>query len=186
MSTFNYATFWQTPFTLNDPHLALLQQQARLACTRYNQRVLNDQCYDLSPLLALGITVGANPYLEPEFFCSLGPNLTLGNDVFTNHDVTLCDYAPIHLGDNLNIGPKTILTTLQPTSKFNHHHQRILTAAPITIENGVWLGASVCVTAGVTIGHDTIVGMGSVVSDSLPPHVLAAGNPARVIRPLQP
>ena len=62
--------------------------------------------------------------------------------------------------------------------------QRWESAAPVVIGNNVWLGGGVIVCPGVTIGENTVIGAGSVVTKDVPPHVFAAGNPCRVIREL--
>lgn len=138
---------------------------------RYNYTINANLGYPLALLRRHLAHVGKNPYIEPDFCCVSGKNISLGDNVFLNHDVTLDDTAPITLGDDINIAPKVLLATSQANL-----------AAPITIEDGVWLGASVVVCGGVRIGANTIVAAGSVVCSSLPANVLAAGRPARVMR----
>ena len=85
----------------------------------------------------------------------------------------------------MSIGPRAqLLTALHPIDDHEMRRQRWERAAPITIGDNVWLGGGVIVCAGVTIGSNTVVGAGSVVPRDLPAGVLAAGNPARVIRDL--
>ena len=62
------------------------------------------------------------------------------------------------------------------------HHYMIETCRPVTVEDNVWLGGDVTILPGVTIGHDSVIGAGSVVTKSIPPGVVAAGNPCRIIR----
>ena len=91
----------------------------------------------------------------------------------------------ITIGDDVSIGPRAqLLTALHPIDDHEQRRQRWETAAPITIGDNAWLGGGVIVCPGVGIGHDTVVGAGSVVTRDLPARVLAAGNPCRVIRTL--
>jgi len=90
----------------------------------------------------------------------------------------------VTIGDDVQIGPNVqILTPTHPLDA-EQRRSRLEAAEPITIGDNVWLGGGVIVCPGVTIGRDTVVGAGAVVTKDLPPRVLAVGNPARVIRQL--
>ena len=116
----------------------------------------------------------------------LGYNIHLGMRVFINFNATLLDIAEIRIGDDTLIGPNVnILTPTHPTDP----DQRLAkweSAEAITIGRNVWLGGAVTIRPGVTIGDHTVVGAGSVVVESLPPRVVAVGNPARAIKRLKP
>jgi maltose O-acetyltransferase len=85
----------------------------------------------------------------------------------------------------VSIGPRVqLLTALHPMDDHEMRRQRWERAEPIAIGDNVWFGGGVIVCAGVTVGDNTVVGAGSVVTRDLPAGVLAAGNPARVIRNL--
>ncbi len=117
--------------------------------------------------------------LTPGFKCLYG-NLILGREVALN-DSFCVDYAPIILHDYAKLSFKNMLLT--STHDFNNFKRVI--ARPIVIEKNVWITSGCVVLGGVRIGENTVVGAGSVVTRSLPPNVLAAGNPARVIREIQ-
>ena len=88
------------------------------------------------------------------------------------------DYAPIIIGDQVNIAPKVEIYTASPHSITDHR----LVARPITtIKDNVWIGCNVCILRGVTIGHNTIIGAGSVVTHDIPANVIAVGNPAHIL-----
>ena len=122
-----------------------------------------------------------------------GNNTHVGDNYFSNNTNVVLDSAPVRNGKQCFIGPNvTIATPLHPLlacdrnmrpgpdgQKFDYEYAR-----PITIEDNVWLASNVVVCGGVTIGHDTVIGAGSVVTRDIPAGVLAAGNPCRVIRPL--
>lgn len=118
--------------------------------------------------------------LMPGFKCLYG-NFIVGREVAL-HDSYCLDYAPIVLGDyvSLSSGRSMLLTS---THDFNDFKRVI--ARPIVIERNAWIASGCIILGGVRIGENTVVGAGSVVTESLPPNVLAAGNPAKVIREIQ-
>jgi len=132
-------------------------------------------------------------YFEPPFRFDYGINTHIGEDVFANFNLTILDCAPVKIGNQVFIGPNvTIATPVHPLlacdrnmrvakdgSKFDYEY-----AKPITIEDNVWLASNVTVCGGVTIGHDSVIGAGSVVTKDIPAGVLAAGVPCKVIREL--
>jgi maltose O-acetyltransferase len=96
------------------------------------------------------------------------------------------DVARITIGDDVQIGPNVqLLTPTHPTAA-GPRRDKWEAARPIVIGDNVWLGGGVIVLPGVTIGDNTVVGAGSVVVRDLPPDVVAVGNPARVVRPVEP
>jgi len=101
-----------------------------------------------------------------------------------NYGLTALDVAPIRIGDDVQIGPHVQLLT--PTHPVDAALRRAKweAAEPITIGDNAWLGGGVIVLPGITIGVNTVVGAGAVVTHDLPADVVAAGNPARIIRTL--
>jgi maltose O-acetyltransferase len=110
----------------------------------------------------------------------------VGERVCANFGLVALDVAPITIGDDVQMGPYVqLLTPTHPTDA-GLRGDKWEAAAPITIGANVWLGGGVIVLPGVTIGENTVVGAGSVVTRNLPANVVAAGNPARVVRTLDP
>lgn len=121
--------------------------------------------------------------LFPPFRTDCGKNLRLGRGVFVNSGCAFQDQGGITLGDGALIGHNVTLCTL------NHPADAArgdLLPAPITVGANAWLGANVTVVPGVTIGEGAIIAAGAVVTRDIPPHTLAAGVPARVIKTLSP
>jgi acetyltransferase-like isoleucine patch superfamily enzyme len=107
--------------------------------------------------------------------------VVVGDDVLINQGVTIGARQLIEIGNGVLIADDCKIYD----TDFHEVEQGAGTkVAPVRIEDGAWLGANVIVLKGVTIGHDAVIGAGSVVVHDVPPRVLAAGNPARVIRPL--
>ena len=127
--------------------------------------------------------VGAGVEVIPRFQCSYGYNIRLGERVFVNADAFFMDDAPITVGDDVRIGPGAqLVTALHPVDDPDRRREGWERALPIEVGANVWLGSRVTLGAGVRIGADSVIGAGSVVLDDVPPRVVAAGVPARVIR----
>lgn len=118
--------------------------------------------------------------LFPPFYTDFGKNITLGKNVFINAGCKFQDQGGIVLGDGTFIGHNTVLATLDHDIDPDRRH--ILYPAPIHIGRKVWIGAGVIITKGVTIGDNSIVAAGAVVTHDIPFNVIAAGVPARILR----
>ena len=123
--------------------------------------------------------------LIPPVYSDQGVNIRVGRDVFINHNCTLNDIGGITIGDEVFIGPRvSLITSGHPVDPALRRRQ--ITAAPIVIERGVWLCAGATVLHGVTVGEDSVVAAGAVVTHDVPARVLVAGVPARVVRSVSP
>lgn len=127
---------------------------------------------------------GEGSEIRPPLQCDYGYQTTIGARTFANFGLILLDVARISIGDDVQIGPNVQLLTATHPLEPNARRDKWEAAEPITIGDNVWLAGGVIVCPGVTIGADTVVGAGSVVTRDLPPRVLAVGSPARVIREL--
>lgn len=128
--------------------------------------------------------VGEDTELRAPLYVDYGSNLRIGARCFANYGLVALDVADITIGDDVQIGPNVQLLTPTHPLEPGQRRQGWESADPITIGANVWLGGAVVVCPGVTIGDDTVVGAGSVVTRDLPAGVLAVGSPARVVRPL--
>lgn len=127
-------------------------------------------------------SVGADTEFRPPIYVDLGTNITVGARCFTNFNLTALDVAPITIGDDVLIGPNVQLLTPTHPVEPGPRRDKWEAAKPITIHDNVWLGGGVIVCPGVTIGENSVIGAGSVVTKDVPANVVAVGNPARVIR----
>jgi maltose O-acetyltransferase len=114
--------------------------------------------------------------------CDYGYQIHVGARTFINYGVVLLDVGTITIGEDVQVGPNVQFLT--PTHPLDPETRRAKweAAKPITIGNNVWLGGGVIILPGVSIGENTVVGAGAVVTKDLPANVVAVGNPARVIR----
>jgi maltose O-acetyltransferase len=166
----------------DDPELnrELDQRQARVAA-------LNAIPYEraeerLAAFKELLAGIGEGTFIRPPFYCDYGDGIRIGARTFINFNCTMLDGASISVGNEclLASGVQLITAThpVDPVARRAAWEQ----ALPVVLEDGVWLGAGALVCPGASIGENTIVGAGSVVTRSLPAGVVAYGNPARVAR----
>jgi maltose O-acetyltransferase len=125
--------------------------------------------------------VGEDVVVRPPFYCEYGA-VSIGARTFVNVDAVMLDVAPITIGAACQIATRVQLLTA--THPIDPEPRRIgwEYAEPIALADNVWLGGGVIVCPGVSIGQDTVVGAGAVVTRDLPAGVVAAGVPARVLR----
>lgn len=123
-------------------------------------------------------------YIEQGFMCTFGFNLFVGNHFFANSNCFFMDDATITFGDYVFIGPGCSFHTAQHPIHPIQRNQKIERCLPITVGDNVWFGANCVVLPGVTIGSNTVIGAGSVVTRDIPDNVVAVGNPCRVLRPV--
>ena len=125
---------------------------------------------------------GEGSTILPPFNVDYGYNCRIGDGTFVNHYAYLMDCAPIIIGNHCFIGPSCGMYTANHPLVAGERNEGLEIALPITLEDNIWLGAGVTILPGVTIGEGSVIGAGSVVTKDIPPHVVAAGNPCRVIR----
>lgn len=173
------------PYRDSDPELVAERLTCRRILDQFNATLADDDGRRAELLGQLLGSFGEKSWIMPRFVCDYGGNIRLGANSFLNYDVILMDCAPIVIGDDVSIGPRTqLLTALHPMQDHAARRDRWESAAPVTIGNNVWLGAGVLVCPGVRIGDNSVIGAGSVVTRDMPSGVFAAGNPCRVIRSL--
>lgn len=122
--------------------------------------------------------------IEPPFYCDYGYNIEIGENFYANMNCVMLDGAKIHIGDNVFIAPNVGIYTAGHPLDAEQRNRGLEYARPVTIGDNVWIGAGVSILPGVTIGNNSVIGAGSVVTKDIPDHVLAAGNPCRVLRKL--
>jgi maltose O-acetyltransferase len=125
--------------------------------------------------------VGEGVVVRPSFYCEYGA-ISIGSGTFVNVDAVMLDVAPIVIGEACQIATRVQLLTATHPIDPEPRRAGWEYGAPITLADNVWLGGGVIVCPGVTIGQDTVVGAGAVVTRDLPAGVVAAGIPARVLR----
>lgn len=148
----------------------------------YNQTTLEDKDYRRELLVKLLEHVGENVYVEPPFRCDYGCNISVGDNFYSNYDCIIIDVAKVKIGNNVMFGPRVGLYTAGHPIDAEIRNSGLEFGHPITIGDNVWIGGNAVINPGVTIGGNTIIGSGSVVTKDIPDHVIAVGNPCRVLR----
>jgi maltose O-acetyltransferase len=123
--------------------------------------------------------------LIPNFYCDYGSNMMVGEKVFFNFNCVVLDVAQVTIGNRTLFGPNVQVYTATHPLNYKERASGLELGKPIVIGNDVWVGGSVVICPGVTIGDRSVIGAGSVVTKDIPPDVFAAGNPCRVIRQLE-
>ncbi len=168
-----------------DPELSKARAATKRVLHEYNTTHPDEEERRLELLRGLLGSVGEHLWIEPPFRCDYGQQISLGNGVFANYDLSILDCAPVTIGNMVLFGPRvTIATASHPLDYQQRVGDMYEYAEPITIEDGAWLGAHVVVGPGVTIGARSVIGAGSIVTSDIPPDVVAAGVPCRVLRPI--
>jgi len=168
-----------------DPQLCWERDRCRDLCLLLNATREN-QKEERQRLLAELFGKKTDAWIQPPFFCDYGTNISLGTKVFFNFNCVVLDVAPVTIGSNVLFGPSVqIYTATHPISAVERR-KWLESAKPITIGSDVWVGGGAIICPGVTIGDRSVIGAGSVVTSDIPSDVIAAGNPARVIRTLPP
>ncbi|PLT32845.1 sugar O-acetyltransferase [Bacillus sp. V5-8f] len=126
-------------------------------------------------------SVGINPSIEHNFHCDLGYNIHVGDNFYAGYNCTILDMAEVRIGDNCMIGPNVGLYTAGHSIEPKDRHKSGY-AIPIKIGNDVWIGGSCVILPGITIGDNSIIAAGSVVTKDVPTNSIVAGNPAKILK----
>ncbi|MGG7466235.1 sugar O-acetyltransferase [Plantibacter sp. YIM 135347] len=169
-------------YIADDPESAAQSLRGMRLANAYTTAYLQDPA-SARPILAdlLG-SLGENVDVRPPLAVDYGTYITIGDGTFINSNLTALDVAPISIGRDCQIGPNVQLLT--PTHPVDPQPRRdkLEAAEPIVIEDNVWLGGGAIILPGVTVGENSVIGAGAVVTKDVPRNSVAVGNPARVIR----
>jgi maltose O-acetyltransferase len=166
-----------------DPDLLRARERARDLCRELNATREQDReprRRILTELLGAG---GESVWMQPPFYCDYGSNILLGKRVFFNFNCVVLDVCRVKVGDLTLFGPAVqIYTATHPMNAELRRRQEF--GKPVAIGADVWVGGGAIICPGVSIGAASVIGAGSVVTRDIPAGVFAAGNPCRVIRPI--
>lgn len=171
-------------YIADDPEIIADRQRAAVLMERFNASSAGEPERRTQLLRELLGSLGEGVEVRPPLYIDYGYHISIGARTFVNYNAVMLDVAPIVIGADVQIATNVQLLT--PTHPVEPEPRRAKweSANPISIGNNVWLGSGVIVLGGITIGENTVVGAGSVVTRDLPANAVAVGNPARVIRTL--
>lgn len=165
-----------------DDELLSIQAKANQLVFDYNHTPLYEKEKRQSLIKEVFASVGENVTIETPFNANWGLNTSLGKNFYANFNMTLVDDADITIGDYVKFGPNCVLTTASHPIEPSLRRQAYQFNRPIVIADNVWLGSNVVVFGGVSIGENSVIGAGSIVTKDVPANVVAYGNPCKVIR----
>lgn len=127
-----------------------------------------------------GIPLDSSSYIQLPFFINIGKFTRIGKNVYINHACSFLDMGTITIGDDVLIGPK--VNVLSEAHPVNPAERQSLMAKPVVIKRNAWIGAGATIMPGVTVGENSVVAAGAVVSKDVPDHTVVGGIPAKVIK----
>ncbi len=166
-----------------DPDLAREQLQRLDKLFEYNALRPGEQEKKQQLLKEMFAEIGEGCYIETPFHANFGgKKVHFGKKVYANFNLTLVDDEAIYVGDCVKFGPNVVVCTaahpILPALRRKEYQYNL----PVHIASGVWIGAGAIILPGVSIGENSVIGAGSVVTRDIPPNVVAVGNPCRVMR----
>lgn len=180
-------------FKTSDKEIQRIIHNARKLTKDYNSTVSTDSKNRRKILTELLGNVGNNVNIDTPFYCDYGQHISVGDNVIININCTFVDCNKIEIGNNVLIASNVQIYTATHSTNVN---ERLVDnwdsnsefpyfrtfSQPIKIENNVWIGGGVIILPGVTIGENSVIGAGSIVTKSIPANSVAVGNPCKVIR----
>jgi acetyltransferase-like isoleucine patch superfamily enzyme len=170
------------PFRLDDPafqEIIDLKDRTLSLSPQLNASTSSDQFRDrLSDII--GSKIDKSTTIFAPFYTNFGRYISIGKNVFINHACSFLDMGGITIGDNVLIGPKVNLVSENHPIDPSQRHSLI--GKPIIIKNNAWIGASATILPGITVGENSIVAAGAIVTKDVPDNTIVAGNPAKQIK----
>jgi len=171
-------------YNATDRELSEERIRARTLVKQFNETAPTDLSLRNFILTELLGKLGKNLILEPPFFCDYGYNISIGANVFFNFNCVILDVLAVEIGEGTLFGPNVQIYTASHPMNWQERASGLEFGKPVKIGANVWVGGSVVICPGVTIGDRSVIGAGSIVTKDIPDDVFAAGNPCRVIRSL--
>lgn len=167
----------------NDEEIVIDQQKRLDRLYDYNMTRPSEPEKRKALLKEMFAEIGENCYIEPPFHSNFGGgHVHFGNNVYANFNLTLVDDTHIYVGDGTMFAPNVVVSSASHPILPSLREKAYQYNLPVHIGKNCWLGAGVIVLPGVTIGDNTVVGAGSVVTKDLPANVVAYGTPCKVVR----
>lgn len=172
-------------YCCSDEEISRIQLQCLDLQQEYNSTRPSDMERRKSLLERMFASFGENSYIEIPLHANWGGrNVHIGRNVYANFNLTLVDDADIYIDDSVMIGPSVVIATAAHPISPPMRKRLAQYNLPVHICRNAWLGAGVMVMPGVTIGENSVIGAGSVVTKDIPANVVAYGSPCKVVRPI--
>ena len=173
----------QVLYLPNDDSIMTEQLQCLDRLYDFNMTRPSEQEKRAKMLKEMFAEIGDDCYIEPPFHANWGgKHCHFGKNVYANFNLTMVDDTDIYVGDYTMFGPNCVIATAGHPILPALREQAYQYNMPVHIGKNCWLGAGVLVMPGVTIGDNSVIGAGSVVTKDIPANVVAVGNPCKVLR----
>lgn len=169
-------------YRADDPELVDERRRCQALLRVYNEEFDEEERSVL--LRELLGQVGVGVTVQSPLTCDYGYNISVGDNTFINYNAIILDVVPVMIGDDVQIGTAVQILTADHPREPDLRRSGAESGSPVRIEDNAWIGSGAILCPGATIGVNSVIGAGSVVTDAIPPSVVAAGNPCRVIRSL--
>ncbi len=173
-------------FYAGDPELSRAKLRCKELLYDFNHARPSQAGEMLALLGQLLGAVGEGCWIEPPLYVNWGRRITLGDHVYANTGLTVIDDTFVTIGSHVMLGPRVTISAASHPVDPELRRQAYQYDLPVVLEENVWVGAGATILPGVTIGKNSVIGAGSVVDRDIPPDVVAAGVPCRVLREIGP
>ena len=172
-------------YDATDVELVKMRQEARGFLDELNRSVQDVKDAERLALChKLFSKVGDGLWLQPPFYCDYGKNIEVGSDVYFNFNCIVLDVAKVTIGSNVRIGPNVQIYTASHPVNVDERNSGQEFGKSINIRDNVWIGGNALICPGVSVGENSIISAGAVVTKDVPSNVIVGGNPAKLIRDL--
>lgn len=170
------------PFRLDDPAFQKVNEYKDRTLSLMAPLNSSSNVYEFRERLSdiIGSKIDASTTIFAPFHTNFGAHISIGKNIFINHACSFLDLGGITIEDNVLIGPKANLVSenhpIDPTQR------KSLIGKPILIKKNAWIGAAATILPGITVGENSIVAAGAIVTKDVPDNCIVAGNPARIVK----
>ncbi|WP_303847701.1 sugar O-acetyltransferase [Aeromonas sobria] len=171
------------PYDAADPALVAARERCRALLGVLNRESTSSPGWDERLTRLLGSRAD-RCFITPPFFCDYGTNIHVGKNFYANFNCTILDVCEVHIGDNVLLAPGVQIYTAAHPIAVAPRIKGVEFGKSVRIGHNVWIGGSTVICPGVTIGDNSVIGAGSVVTKDVPANVVAVGNPCKVLRPM--
>jgi acetyltransferase-like isoleucine patch superfamily enzyme len=173
------------PIRLDDPQYGVIHEIVNRTLRLSSQMNSAGDVNEIRNILSAitGKEIDESTTIFAPLYVNFGQFISVGKNVFINHACSFLDMGGITIEDNVLIGPRVNLTT--ENHPLDPANRRDLVTKPIVIKRNAWIGAGATILPGVTIGENSVVAAGAVVSKDVPPNTVVGGIPAKFIKAIE-